>query len=90
MKEKTKHFNKDIYETEKKIKTAFIILVVFLLGLYIGVAINYLEVRNKEQEIRSLQVEIDDKNQSLDRIIQEKENLETKLNNYTIEERKAK
>ena len=87
---KTKHFNKDIYETEKKIKTAFIILVVFLLGLYIGVAINYLEVRNKEQEIRSLQVEIDDKNQSLDRIIQEKENLETKLNNYTIEERKAK
>lgn len=31
MKEKTKHFNKDIYETEKKIKTAFIILVVFLI-----------------------------------------------------------
>ena len=28
---KTKHFNKDIYETEKKIKTAFIILVVFLI-----------------------------------------------------------
>ena len=87
---KTKYFNSKIYETEKKIKTAFIILVTFLIGLYIGVAINYLEVRNKEQEIRSLQVEIDDKNQSLDRIIQEKENLETKLNNYTIEERKAK
>ena len=29
--QKTKHFNKDIYETEKKIKTAFIILVVFLI-----------------------------------------------------------
>ena len=28
---KTKYFNKDIYETEKKIKTAFIILVVFLI-----------------------------------------------------------
>lgn len=28
---KTKHFNKDIYKTEKKIKTAFIILVVFLI-----------------------------------------------------------
>lgn len=28
---KTKHFNKDIYETEKKIKTAFIILITFLI-----------------------------------------------------------
>ena len=28
---KTKYFNKDIYEKEKKIKTAFIILVVFLI-----------------------------------------------------------
>lgn len=31
MKEKTKHFNKDMYETENKIKTAFIILVTFLI-----------------------------------------------------------
>lgn len=29
--QKTKHFNKDIYETEKKIKTAFIILITFLI-----------------------------------------------------------
>ena len=28
---KTKHFNKNIYETEKKIKTAFIILITFLI-----------------------------------------------------------
>lgn len=56
---KTKYFNSKIYETEKKIKTAFIILVVFLLGLYIGVAINYLELKNKEKEIREYQVEID-------------------------------
>ena len=27
---KTKYFNNKVYETEKKIKTAFIILVVFL------------------------------------------------------------
>ena len=59
MKEKTKHFNKDIYETEKKIKTAFIILVTFLLGMYIGLAINYMELQNKEREIREYQVEID-------------------------------
>ena len=56
---KTKHFNSKIYETENKIKTAFIILVVFLLGLYIGVAINYMELQNKEQQIREYQVEID-------------------------------
>lgn len=59
MKEKTKHFNKDIYETEKKIKTAFIILVMFLAGMYIGLAINYMELQNKEREIREYQVEID-------------------------------
>ena len=56
---KTKYFNKDLYETEKKIKTAFIILVTFLLGLYIGLAINYMELQNKEREIREYQVEID-------------------------------
>ena len=56
---KTKYFNKNIYETEKKIKTAFIILVIFLLGLYIGVAINYMELQNKDKQIREYQVEID-------------------------------
>ena len=56
---KTKHFNKDIYETENKIKTAFIILVTFLIGLYIGVAINYMELQNKDKQIREYQVEID-------------------------------
>ena len=56
---KTKYFNSKIYETEKKIKTAFIILVTFLIGLYIGVAINYMELQNKEREIREYQVEID-------------------------------
>ena len=56
---RTKYFNKNIYKTEKKIKTAFIILIVFLLGLYIGVAINYMELQNKEQQIREYQVEID-------------------------------
>lgn len=56
---KTKHFNKDIYETEKKIKTAFIILITFLIGMYTGLAINYLELQNKEQQIREYQVEID-------------------------------
>lgn len=56
---KTKYFNKDIYEKENKIKTAFIILVVFLIGMYIGLAINYLEIQNKDRQIREYQVEID-------------------------------
>ena len=56
---KTKHFNSKIYETEKKIKTAFIILVIFLIGMYIGLAINYMELQNKEKQIREYQVEID-------------------------------
>lgn len=56
---KTKHFNKNIYETEKKIKAAFIILITFLIGMYIGLAINYMELQNKEQQIREYQVEID-------------------------------
>ncbi len=56
---KTKYYDKDVYKTEKKIKTAFIILVTFLLGIYIGLAINYMELQNKEKQIREYQVEID-------------------------------
>ena len=59
MKEKTKYYDKNVYKTEKKIKTAFIILVTFLIGMYIGLAINYMELQNKEREIREYQVEID-------------------------------
>lgn len=56
---KTKYYDKNVYKTEKKIKTAFIILVMFLAGMYIGLAINYMELQNKEQQIREYQVEID-------------------------------
>ena len=85
---KTKYFNKDIYKTEKKIKTAFIILVVFLIGMYIGVAINYMELQNKEQKIREYQVEVDSKDEVINRLNKEKNELESKLNNYTIQGRK--
>ena len=56
---KTKYYDKNVYKTEKKIKTAFIILITFLIGMYIGLAINYMELQNKEREIREYQVEID-------------------------------
>ena len=85
---KTKYYDKNVYETENKIKTAFIILVVFLIGMYIGVAINYLELQNKEKEIREYQVEIDSKNQVIDTLNEDKNELEIILNNYTIQERK--
>lgn len=58
--------------------------------MYIGVAINYLELQNKEKEIREYQVEIDSKNQVIDTLKEEKNKLEIILNNYTIEERKEK
>lgn len=62
---KTKYYDKNVYETEKKIKTAFIILVTFLIGMYIGLAINYLELQNKERDIREYQVEIDSLKESI-------------------------
>ena len=68
---KTKYFNKNIYETEKKIKTAFIILVMFLAGMYIGLAINYMELQNKEQQIREYQVEVDSLKETIYLIQQE-------------------
>ena len=56
--------------------------------MYIGVAINYMELQNKEQEIREYQVEIDSKDEAINRLNKEKNELESKLNNYTIRERK--
>ena len=56
--------------------------------MYIGVAINYMELQNKEKEIREYQVEIDSKNQVIDTLNEDKNELEIILNNYTIQERK--
>ncbi len=57
--QKTKYYNKETYEIETKIKEAFIILIVFILGLFTGLLVNNLELKNKEKEIRKYQVEID-------------------------------
>ena len=63
---KTKHFNSKMYETENKIKTAFIILVVFLIGMYIGVVINYLEIQNKEMKIKEQYIEIENLKETIE------------------------
>lgn len=57
---KTKYFDRRIYEKDKKIKIAFVILIVFLFGLYTGLAIHYLEIQDKDRKIREQYVEIDD------------------------------
>ena len=57
--ERTKYYDKDIYKKDKLIKTIFVILITFLVGMYVGVAINYLELQEKDAKIRSLYVEID-------------------------------
>ena len=62
---RTKYYDKEIYKRDKLIKTLFVILITFLIGMYVGVAVNYLELQEKDAKIRSLYVEIND----LDEII---------------------
>lgn len=63
----TKHYDKRIYERDKKIRTAFVILITFLIGMYAGLAINYLELQEKDKKIREQYVQIDDLKESLHR-----------------------
>lgn len=56
---KTKYYDKEIYRRDKLIKTLFVILITFLLGMYVGVAINYLELQEKDSKIREQYIEID-------------------------------
>ena len=56
---KTKYYDKRIYEKDRKIKTFFVLLITFLIGMYVGVAINYLELQEKDSKIREQYVEID-------------------------------
>ena len=63
--QKTKYYNKELYEIENKIKTALIILKIFILGLFTGLLVNNLELQNKEKEIREYQVEIDSLKESI-------------------------
>lgn len=63
--QKTKYYNKETYEIETKIKEVFVILIVFILGLFTGLLVNNLELQNKEKEIRECQVEIDSLKESI-------------------------
>ncbi len=63
--QKTKHYNKETYEIETKIKKAFVILIVFILGLFTGLLVNNLELQNKEEQINKQEVEIDSLKESI-------------------------
>lgn len=56
---KTKYYDKDLYKKDKLIKKIFVLLITFLIGMYVGVAINYLELQEKDVKIREQYVEID-------------------------------
>ena len=64
--EGTKHFDKQIYEKKKKKKIAFIVLLAFLIGLYTGLAINYLELQEKDAKITEKYIEIDSLKETID------------------------
>lgn len=63
--QKTKYYNKELYKIENKIKTAFVILIVFILGLFTGLLVNKLELQNKEEQINKQEVEIDSLKESI-------------------------
>lgn len=63
----TKHYDKRIYEKDKKIKTAFLVIIIFLIGMYAGLAIHYLELQEKDAKIRNMYVQLDDLKESLHR-----------------------
>lgn len=63
--QKTKYYNKETYEIETKIKEAFVILIVFILGLFTGLLVNNLELQNKEEQINKQEVEIDNLKESI-------------------------
>lgn len=63
--QKTKYYNKELCEIENKIKTAFVILTIFILGLFTGLLVNNLELQNKEKQINKQEVQIDSLKESI-------------------------
>lgn len=61
-----KYYDKRLYKIEKEIKTALLILTVFIIAFIFGFFIRNIEVNDKEQKIREMQVEIDSLRESLE------------------------
>lgn len=54
-----KYYDKKMYEMEEKIKTALFTLLIFTISFLLGAFIGNMDVNNKEQQIKQLQIEID-------------------------------
>lgn len=54
-----KYYDKKMYEMEQKIKTALFTILIFTISFLLGAFIGNIDVNNKEQQIKQLQIEID-------------------------------
>lgn len=54
-----KYYDKKIYEMEQKIKTALFTILIFTISFLLGAFIGNVDTNNKEQQIKQLQIEID-------------------------------
>lgn len=64
---------KDITNFEEDIKQGLSVLIIFIISLLLGFFIGYTEVKNKENQIREMQVEIDSLQETIE-ILEEEEN----------------
>lgn len=54
-----KYYDKTMYEMEQKIKTALFTILIFTISFLLGAFIGNVDANNKEQQIKQLQIEID-------------------------------
>lgn len=54
-----KYYDKTMYEMEQKIKTALFTILIFTISFLLGAFIGNVDANNKEQQIKQLQMEID-------------------------------
>lgn len=54
-----KYYDKKMYEMEQKIKTALFTILIFTISFLLGAFIGNVDANNKEQQIKQLQIEID-------------------------------
>lgn len=64
-------------------KTVIALLIIAILTIIFLIA----NISYRDKEIRTLQVQLDDKEEVINRLDKEKANLQTRLDNYTIKER---
>lgn len=54
-----KYYDKTMYEMEQKIKTTLFTILIFTISFLLGAFIGNVDANNKEQQIKQLQIEID-------------------------------